>query len=118
MRRDVLQSNAITVVPGKTYDQLYLVTTNSFFGMPKAGVVYYVFKTENRLVRLEYAPDLNISLPLSEENLYRVGFEAVMDHITRFKVFKGKKKNLLLFLEQEKETPLLWEFPTVVGKTE
>ena len=101
---DIMQSSELNIskTKSKNIDFIFLYSKNSLYGIYKPQIYYFVDK-KNRLIRSE---GVNYKLPLNEENLYNIKYDVILKDIEFFKLYKNKKKNLILIIIKQKKKPM------------
>ncbi len=108
---DILEASQIDIDSNRKFDILTLKTKNSLYQRENCYVIYTVLQKGNKLIRLEN--DNNISLPVSQEEIYKTGFLIVKEDLEEFKILRNEEKKkqdlLMVYIKDKNQIPDLFE---------
>jgi hypothetical protein len=110
LKDDIFYSEQNQILGSKNYSILKLKTKNSIHGIAAPYVVWLVLKESNELIRLESKSE--ISLPISEANIYNIFMDEMGKNCDIFKVYPSSgQTDLMVFYQFVDEKPVMFEVP-------
>jgi len=116
---DIAQSDGnITIIKKNKFHRIIMENTiHSLYGLPRAKVVWLVYKEKDTLLRMEGG---EYNIPLKEEE--SVAVDKIAINMELFKIYKSKKKDKILVVMQQKakdaQTFMVQNLPIITKKRE